>query len=86
MKRTAWRFSMKNPQAEILGSDAKVTLEGIELSVKTPSATTKTAIAPSTAPRWSNSAKSARCGRVTVTLRAAAAGAQSHGRLVRLEC
>jgi UDP-N-acetylmuramoyl-L-alanyl-D-glutamate--2,6-diaminopimelate ligase len=36
MKRTAWRFSMKNPQAEILGSEAKVTLEGIELNVKTP--------------------------------------------------
>jgi len=36
MKKTAWRFSMKNPQAEIMGSDAKVTLDGIELSVKTP--------------------------------------------------
>ena len=36
LKRTAWRFSMKNPQAEILGSDLKVSLDGIELSVKTP--------------------------------------------------
>ncbi|MBS2029795.1 MAG: UDP-N-acetylmuramoyl-L-alanyl-D-glutamate--2,6-diaminopimelate ligase [Deltaproteobacteria bacterium] len=36
MKKTAWRFSTKNPQAEILGSDAKVTLDGIELNVKTP--------------------------------------------------
>jgi UDP-N-acetylmuramoyl-L-alanyl-D-glutamate--2,6-diaminopimelate ligase len=36
MKKTAWRFSTKNPQAEILGSDAKLSLDGIELNVKTP--------------------------------------------------
>jgi UDP-N-acetylmuramoyl-L-alanyl-D-glutamate--2,6-diaminopimelate ligase len=36
MKRTAWRFSLKNPQAEVLASDVKTSLDGIEMTVKTP--------------------------------------------------
>ncbi len=36
LRKTAWRFSLKNPQAEILGSEVKTSLEGTELSVKTP--------------------------------------------------
>jgi UDP-N-acetylmuramoyl-L-alanyl-D-glutamate--2,6-diaminopimelate ligase len=36
LKKTAWRFSMRNPQSEILGSDVKTSLEGTELNVKTP--------------------------------------------------